>query len=178
MFAKPTIREVIEGIKSLIFEKLDAKWFGEENLELFKDQYTEVFDHLLKKCGFGPAGDSVEKYTDPESKGVRIILWLFTIEPSLYADLNDALIRMDTRKEKIRQLGPFARAVELILNFAGLNRSKKILYGVEEENQSLGAFSQCFLLFRGAVMSNNSIMQWADLVAREDVNFQCESIAK
>jgi len=33
-----------------------------------------------------------EQYTDPESKTVRLILWLFTIEPSFYADLNDASI--------------------------------------------------------------------------------------
>lgn len=53
-----------------------------------------------------------------------------------------------------------------------------MLYGVEEEYYPLGAFSQCFLLFRGAMMSTKSISNWADLVAREDVNFQGETMAK
>lgn len=60
-------------------------------------------------------------------------MWLFTIEPSIYADLNQVLITMDTSDEKIRQLGPFARAVSQILNVASLNRSKKIIKGFEAE---------------------------------------------
>ena len=130
-FAKPTVSEVIEGIMNLFYEKLDAMKFTQEDNKLFKAQYKEVFDRLLRKCGLAQSCSGNESYTDPESRAVRLILWLFTIEPSLYADLNDACIRMDM--SKLSQLGPFARAIDLILNFAGLNRSKKVLNGVEEE---------------------------------------------
>lgn len=97
-FAKPTVSEVIDGIKSLIFEKLDQMGYGPGDLKLFKSQYSVVFEQLWKRCGFEADGSCCEQYTDPESKAVRMILWLFTIEPSLYADLNEACIRMDVSK--------------------------------------------------------------------------------
>ena len=105
-----------------------------------------------------------------------MILWLFTIEPSIYADLNSACIKMDM--SKLKHLGPFARAIHLILNLAGLNRSRKIIYGIEEEQAPLYTFSQCFLLFRGTVMKRSSVTAWADRVQREDINFKGESMAR
>lgn len=82
-----------------------------------------------------------EQYTDPESKTVKLILWLYTIEPSFYADLNEACINSD--QSKIHMIGPFARAIHLILKYVELNRANKIPTGMECDlgDQPLGSFS-------------------------------------
>ena len=51
----------------------------------------QVFDKLLESVDLKNNGKG-EQYTDPESKTVKLILWLFTIEPSFFADLNEACI--------------------------------------------------------------------------------------
>lgn len=49
-FAKPTIIEVITGLKNFIFTKLSLVTEDKADLALFKKQYTEVFDELIKKA--------------------------------------------------------------------------------------------------------------------------------
>ena len=102
-------------------------------------------------------GGKDEKYTDPESKVVRLILWLLTIEPSFYADLNESCIKKD--ESKLMMIGPFARAIYLILKYVELNRVNKIPFGMEFDidGHPLGPFSQSFLLFRGTLMSSENV---------------------
>ena len=178
-FAKPTVIEIIDGLKLLLQSKLRQELVGipQTELELFTKQYTQVFDKLLENVQLKDDGKD-EKYTDPESKTVRLILWLFTIEPSFYADLNEACIKMDD--EKVEMLGPFARAIYLILKYVELNRVSKIPFGMEFDlsGDPLGAFSQCFLLFRGTSMTMECINVWRDQVSRESVNSEGETIAR
>lgn len=70
-----------------------------------------------------------------------MILWLFTIEPSFFADVNEACISMDN--EFIEMLGPFARAIHLILKYVELNRENKMPFGMDFDlsGDPLGAFS-------------------------------------
>ena len=107
-------------------------------------------------------GGKDEKYTDLESKTVRLVLWLLTIEPSFYADLNEACIKMD--ETKLPMIGPFARVIYLILKFAELNRINKVPFGMEFDmsGDPLGLFSQSFLLFRGTSMSTENVQTWRD----------------
>lgn len=162
-FAKPTLVEIIDGLKRIVEKKVkeDLKHSPKKEIELYVRQYHQVFDKLLEGAEIQNGGKN-EQYTDPESKTVRLILWLFTIEPSFYADLNDACINED--EEMLELLGPFARAIHLILKYVELNRENKIPFGMEFDlsGDPLGAFSQCFLLFRGTSMRREHVSTWQD----------------
>jgi len=148
-----------------------------KELELYKNQYSSIFEKLILLADLKNNGKN-EQYTDPESKTVRLILWLFTIEPSFYADLNDASIEQD--EQKVEMLGPFARAIFLVLTFVELNRVNKTPFGMENEfdGDPLGVFNQAFLLFRGTTMTSECINDWRDLVKRESISTMGEIMAK
>ena len=59
---------------------------------MYVAQYDWLFDELTQSIEADLKGKP-EQYTDPESKPVKLILWLFTIEPSFFADLNEACIQ-------------------------------------------------------------------------------------
>lgn len=52
---------------------------------------------------------TTDDFLDPESKVVCIILYLNSIEPDFFADLNRAIRLLD--KSKLKMLGPFARCL-------------------------------------------------------------------
>jgi len=52
---------------------------------------------------------TTEDFVDPDSKVVSIILYLNTIEPYFFSDLNSAIRSLD--KSKLAMLGPFARCL-------------------------------------------------------------------
>ena len=77
-------------------------------------------------------------------------------------------------------LGPFARAIQLILKYVELNRQTKIPFGMDFDisGDPLGAFSQSFMLFRGTSMSKDIVDTWRDQVSRETVNSVGDSVAR
>ena len=52
-------------------------------------------------------------------------------------------------------IGPFARAIYLILKYVELNRNSRVPFGMDYDisGDPLGPFSQTFLLFRGTAMT-------------------------
>ena len=65
---------------------------------------------------------------------------------------------------KLEMIGPFARAIYLILKYVELNRVNRTPFGMESDigGHPLGPFSQTFLLFRGTSMSHDNIQVWRD----------------
>jgi len=182
-FAKPSLKEVFDGLNKLLNQKIDKNLSGRPEAELtqYKEMYSEVFTILLNKAK-GASKDKQEpadQYTNPDSIAVRLILWLFTIEPSFYTELNEACHQMDLKK--LEELGPFARAVHLVLNYAGKNRLNKVPCGIDDEYGEFdphGSFSRSFLLFRGCSLKKEWVNEWRDQVSRESVSMQGEPIAK
>lgn len=85
-----------------------------------------------------------------------MILWLYSIEPPFYAALNDASREMD--EEYVLMLGPFCRALHIVLSSAEAARDDKMLNGttiIKEFNgkHPLGVFAGSFLLFKCVKMS-------------------------
>lgn len=66
---------------------------------------------------------------DPKDKATQLILWLYTIEPPFYAELNRAIVRKDY--SKISMFGPFAWALELIFSSAEVSMVNSIKPGCE-----------------------------------------------
>jgi len=86
----------------------------------------------------------------PNSKVVNLIMYLYSIEPDFYAELNNALMTSDV--SKLSQLGPFARCLSHIFaNDVESKREDRIKPGKDVfGNSEYGFFKQSFILFRGA----------------------------
>ena len=114
---------------------------------------------------------------NPKSRVVCLILYLYSIEPPFYAELNSACRLLD--KSKLQTLGPFARALFEILN-CGLTESLRpdtLDKGqIDGPCGPYGYFSQSFLLFKGACMKPEWLRHWTAKVGKKTSYGQPESI--
>ena len=90
----------------------------------------KAFDLMIKSLNL--SDEEVNKpmtngiYENPYSPQVQLIMNLYSMEPSFYADLKDACKNVD--QTKIETLGPFARALFGILRLGQYSEKKKIDY--------------------------------------------------
>ena len=105
-----------------------------------------------------------EDFEDPKGKVISLIMYLSSIEPPFYSELNEACRTLD--KKKLRKFGPLARCLYQIhitkLDFK--RRDSMITFGRGEnekfDSKHLGYFSKCFLLYRGTTMKGTWIKDW------------------
>jgi len=126
----------------------------------------ETFRKLLLYLGLSqkalnePLSDQICE--DPNSPEVQLILYLNSIEPSFYDDLNEASKNMD--QAKVKTLGPFAMALYAVLQKgwkAEAKRDNALKRGDQLKGRDqLGCFSGSFLLFRGALMKKEWVEDW------------------
>ena len=87
----------------------------------------------------------------------KVILWIYTIEPPFYKEVNNACRWY--QEEKLDLLGPYAYALGMITWRAQSNKFDK-----HEEHfnldPSLGSFEKFFNVFRGARMKREWITDW------------------
>ena len=57
---------------------------------------------------------SLDTLQDPNSDEVCMLLFLYSIEPPIYWELNEACIEMD--RTKLHSLGPYARVIFVLIN--------------------------------------------------------------
>lgn len=114
------------GLWQLHCQKIDS-FFQNETIMFklkLKDFYREVFQFMLMSIGLedNDALLTKKQLRNPRSKVVCLILYLYSIEPPFYAELNSACRLLD--ESKLETLGPFARALFEILN-CGLTESMR-----------------------------------------------------
>lgn len=92
-----------------------------------------VFEKIFELINFSEPDEPLITYQDkeselclwnPYSKAVCIIMWLYSIEPPLYAAINEACRTIDNKY--LRSLGPFAAALFAILVNAEGNKKNKL----------------------------------------------------
>ena len=66
---------------------------------------------------------TVDILKDPSSPEVCLLLYIYSIEPPFYADLNRACRNVD--ESKFIDLGPFARAMFEILSWAYVSEKRR-----------------------------------------------------
>ena len=107
-------------------------------------------------------------FADPENFYVKTILWLYTIEPPIYADLNRACRERD--ESKIDSLGPFARALYFILNSAEMRRPDQMNPGVDlhtaNQPDPHGPHVCSFMVYRGVLMDPEWLRPYLDFVGK------------
>lgn len=106
---------------------------------------------ILVKKGLGyPVKDGL---LDPENKALKLILWLYSIEPSLQEDLAKVCLEMD--ESHLDTLGPYAAALYTVFQGAEYNRKDKLVPGIQLHNPKLdlyhdmSTFASCHVVFRG-----------------------------
>jgi hypothetical protein len=61
-------------------------------MKLLKTQYKETFDHILECLDYKKTGQplTTEELSDPLNKATCAILYFYSMEPPIYADMNKA----------------------------------------------------------------------------------------
>lgn len=94
---------------------------------------------------------------DPNDGFVQMMYYLYTIEPSIYKDLNTACSTMNF--SKLTTLGPYARIIYYMLEWAETLDKKRDDTLIRGFNGRLdgpyGMYSQCFMTFRGVKMAED-----------------------
>lgn len=129
-----------------------------KNTDLVIQHYNKAFEKILEIFQVGEPDEACKNLTDSTDNVTSMVLWLYSIEPAFYADMNQACCAMDL--DLLEYFGPFARALHMILQNAEKNRADKVQPGISCFEKHLGAFSGSFLLFKGARMLPDWIDQW------------------
>lgn len=156
------------GLWELQCDKLDdALRNAPSNIQKeIKDSHKWAFMFMLMCIDFDDIERPLTKedFNDPRGKVVSLIMYLHSIEPPFYAELNAACRTLD--RSMLKKLGPFARCVYQILVMRIENLKKdRIERGdaervVTQDAKSLGYFRKNFLLYRGSKLKARWINDW------------------
>jgi len=157
-FGMPSFEQLIEGLFTHSCERAreNLQGFPEDQINSYIKTLRSVFDFFYSCLDVTDRQKEIneEKFELPDSKETCFILYLYTMEPSFCADLNIACKDMD--KSKIETLGPYARALYVLLQTGDKFEEKRadvMKQGkVDGADGPLGYYSQSFLLFKGALM--------------------------
>lgn len=95
-----------------------------KNTELVIKFYNEAFETIFDIFQVNEPDVPCKSLSDSTDNVTSMILWLYSIEPAFYAELNQACCTMDL--ELLEYFGPFARALHTILQNAEKNRADKV----------------------------------------------------
>lgn len=104
---------------------------------------------------------------------MKAILYLYSIEPPIYSDLNQAIREMNEEDDdKLSQLGPYGRVLYTILEngIAENNRKDRLNPGsmLGQYQPTLGFFNQTFLLYRGLRLDPKFLADWSAMELKKD----------
>ena len=123
----------------------DSKnWSSKTEFKILKNDYKHKWNLLFKLVDLGDMDQplTAEILSDPYHKITMHILYLYSMESFVYADLNRASRERD--RSKIQYYGAFAAALSYILYHANQNRRDNSLQGQ-------------FNLYRGLKMNQQEI---------------------
>ena len=127
----PTLREIrdelIEGQIDFIRTE-STNWTSDSNFKFLKNSYARNWRMLFKLANLDEDMDkplTPKVLSDPDHKAVRHIIYIYSMESFIYADLNRVCREKDT--SKIKFYGAFAAALSFIINSANQNRAEEKL---------------------------------------------------
>jgi len=159
--------------------------FPPKRLQLLKNEMRKVFNHMLLSLDMKDSDITkpmtMAVFSNPYSPEVLLILNLYSMEPPFYAALNKAMRDLDM--DKLKTLGPFAKAIYMVLmrgNNSDYKRDDALERGEDYFcHDSQGYFCRSFLLFRGALMNNEWIDGWREKVGEDIICIPgCTSTSK
>ena len=121
-----------------------------------------------------------EDFVDPYGKVVSIIMYLHSMEPPFYAELNKASRSLD--KTQLSKLGPFGRCIyQILVQRVESSKKEKTLRGDNHrvamtDIKGVGFFSKNFLLYRGTKLKARWINDWTRQVIIETASGTASNI--
>lgn len=159
MNAMPSLFEVLHGLYLFFCNKIDEQLANNPDIDAadVKKQYKDVIDYMLQgfyyRDAYQPLAIGVEEKNsdndlwNPRGKAVCLIMYMYSIEPPFYAELNNACRCKDP--QSIATLGPFATAISYILANAEKERPDRLKDGeVVGSFTPLGFFGGSFFVYR------------------------------
>jgi len=162
----PSILEVLTGLYIFHCEQVATKMevVADAILNFYKESQTRQFNFLLASSILENINQPLteEVFKDPYSPEVQLILYLYSMEPHFYTDLEVACQNMDT--SKLKSLGPYAKALFGVLEH-GWQSDRKREDALEigctlEDSDPVFEYARCFLLFKGALVDEDDIEDW------------------
>lgn len=164
----PSPNEVIKPLERFFVQRLEGSLDDNDpKKETIIQQYQAAFEKVKELFLTEEADAPCMRLHDPTNRTACMVLWLLSLEPGFYAELN--LACSDLVEDLLDYFGPFARAVHLLTERGEAHRPDPVIRGSEVEfnEKELGTFRGSFVLFRGTRMPESWVQQWLDLVGRE-----------
>jgi len=180
----PSPNQLLEGLEKFfsleLMKKIGSQ--GELMISQIHSSYTDGFDRIKKMINF-PDMDKqfntkyhVHTFDDyslnsPTSRASFLVLWLYSLEPPFYFHLNQACRSLD--QTLLQFLGPFARALFSVLNWAERRRADALKRGYRiTDKRGLGTLCGSFLVFRGASLTAKAIQKYTAMIGKTVENSQ------
>lgn len=148
---------------------------SEENRNSAKENYMTVLASIIHGINYNDSdqplltgkGNLQNNFANPDSKAVMLILFLYSIEPDLYSELQEASRKCD--KTKLKLYGAWAVAIlQIFENDSEQNRLDRLKTGKEiGVNSRYGFFAGSVLLFRFGWLPMTQIDEWKDISQKE-----------
>lgn len=101
-----------------------------------------------------------------------MILWIYSIEPPIYGDLNKACRKMDP--EMMEDLGPYAIALYRIL-FACEPRRDDRMPSTSAHRRYEEHFFKTFLVYRGVAMKQEWLDAWTTNIGKKGLTYETKT---
>lgn len=183
----PSLNQIVKGLQAHYVNNVvlaASRGMGKDKVKKMTKQYDNAFSEIVKSIGekkpnqalaasYGKAENDrsipiKDGLFDPENKATQTILWLYSMEPSFYADM--ARAARDMNMLNLDNLGPLAYAMHWIVKLAEGNKPMKLTLGSKlhkpesELTHELGSWCCADLVFRGAQMKPEWIEEWKSSV--------------
>lgn len=157
---------------------------AKDKVKRMQKQYDAAFAEIYKRVGekkpntplnalYGKAENDrtipiKDGLFDPDLRATQLILWVYSMEPSFYADMLRAA--REGTATQLENLGPLAYAMHWITKLAETNKSMKVTLGAKLHKpekgltHELGAWCSSDLIFRGTQMKSEWIEDWKSSV--------------
>ena len=90
----PSMNEIIKGLYEHVSKYIEQsmKNVQDERMQLLKKSYKETFDHILECLDYGQTKKPLTSHelSDPLNKATCALLYFYSMEPPIYADMNKA----------------------------------------------------------------------------------------
>ena len=125
----PSLKEIRDGLikaQLQIIEKEKESYIDAPSLHMLKISYAEKWRYLFKLAKFGDINKPLTPHilSDPSHKVTKHLLYIYSMETFIYADLNRACRDKDTNQ--LEFYGPYAAALSYIIFAANQNRRDKL----------------------------------------------------
>ena len=147
-----------------------------------KAYHRQAFDFILECYDIEDPNRPLcrDDFRDPYGKYVSLVMYLYSLEPAFYSEINHGCHTLD--QKRIKKIGPLARCIFSIFQTKCETKKKdKLLTGDSKkvdpkDVKAYGIFAKSFFLYRGVSLTQEQIKLWEKKVIAESTSGEPEPI--